>query len=990
MILTLTLSLTAFAQSQAPGPADPLRDWSVSESQVNTFTFNRQQDQAIAAGPAGDLLVVWGSRRQEGGTFGIFAQHLDPLGRPLGTELHVNAFMPGHQVRPTVAMAADGSAWVAWMSSDQDGPHAGIRARRMERKEGPAGQTTLVPVGEEIRVHEASTLGNQMDPVLTINDQGEVLFAWLDYSTELGTLRARAFQLDGKPKGPSFVLAENQGNRQSHPSIGSLAEGQFVATWASSDAEDGRSAAIRAPFLTAAGTSGDVFSVDDHLTERGIEPCLTTNGQDRFAVAWMSTHLGMGYEAMFRTFDANGKAQGPSQPCEAGGTGSKSGATVVLAPDGRILVAYNVTDQKESRPGHRPVVPTDIRGRFYDANGVPQGEGFCLNQNQVGEQTLLVAKTTPHALWTAHDQIALVWHGTVNDLEKRGVGLTLLTRPNWRVAAPQEFEPVAALADISDDVMAEIVRPDRDPNWRPQPFQSNAPRGGTGGFTMFNSTGWVPPDPNFAVGTTHIVGVVNSTVKFYTKTGSQTYSRTLQNFFSSVGAGSFVFDPLAVYDPHSDRYIIAAAEDTNNTSYLVLGISDDGDPNGTWHTYRWTASSCGFLDFPDLGVDDQAIYISGDCFSGGGNDVYIVDKSSILNGGSIVTKKVDMSGSLLSLGCMKDYDVGTNVQYFASTWDVNSSQISIHAINDPLGSATKSRHVLSVSSYSSPPNADQKGTSNKADTIDNRIKHGVVRNGHLWTTFNIGAGSPKTARVRWVEVDLRGWPNSGNTPTLVQEGTVNLGAGEHNWFGDIHVDNQGNAALAFNRSSTSQYISVEYTLHMASDPAGFMSAPTLLQASTSPETGSRWGDYSQVEQDPVDPAKFWSHHEYRTNNWKTWCGEFTIRDSIVLSSTDLIRGFPATMTLDSAQPSELVYFVWSAAGTGSGPCFSALGGLCLDLLAPLNLAGTRLADATGTATFTKTVPNSAPTIPIHLQAVVQRGVGGADSLKSNVVSKTIL
>ncbi len=109
-----------------------------------------------------------------------------------------------------------------------------------------------------------------------------------------------------------------------------------------------------------------------------------------------------------------------------------------------------------------------------------------------------------------------------------------------------------------------------------------------------------------------------------------------------------------------------------------------------------------------------------------------------------------------------------------------------------------------------------------------------------------------------------------------------------------------------------------------------------------------------------------------------------------LSATDLQRGQPATLTVTDALPQERVYFLYSLAGTGNGPCLPQLGGLCIDLLNPVTLLGDDLADAGGTAQFVATIPPQAPIgLTVHLQAVARRGANGADSVKSNTVNKAV-
>jgi hypothetical protein len=126
---------------------------------------------------------------------------------------------------------------------------------------------------------------------------------------------------------------------------------------------------------------------------------------------------------------------------------------------------------------------------------------------------------------------------------------------------------------------------------------------------------------------------------------------------------------------------------------------------------------------------------------------------------------------------------------------------------------------------------------------------------------------------RWYEIDMASWPTSG-TPSLLQWGDVDPGAGLRSFFGSIGVDGQGNVALTYARSGTSEFISMARSWHESGDPPGSTSSSVILKGSSSPETSGRWGDYSATVADPDFDRVFWGAHEYRNGGWSTWIGVF--------------------------------------------------------------------------------------------------------------------
>lgn len=949
------------------------------ELQANTFESNRQVDPALATDAAGNVLTVWGSRRQELGSFGVFAQLLDPRGRPLTTEIHVNTTLAGFQGRPAAAFLADGTVWIAWQSVSAQADECGIFARRFGWQEDESGARAFVALAPELRVH-AGLGDNPADVALVALAGGsEWLAAWaVDAAEGKRRLLAQRFDGAGLAAGAAFQLGNAAALRESLVSLDASAAGA-VAVWSE------HNFAGEPTRLTGALLQGAELQYFDVASARDgfhVEPCVSAAADGSFVVAYMSSQDGEHYSAMVRRFGPDAAPRGAAFPVEAGGAGYRNGALVAAAADGSFLVAYNAVEPKIYHgDGDRPDNQSSIRAQRFAADGSKVGAPFRLNDHDEGEQTLQVGVNAQHLLWTAQGQILAAWSGNTGHGDDKGIGLTMILPDGLQPAAPAPIEPLAAAEHLSlDEVYADsAVPPIWDRNYVPGPYMPPPPAaGGSGGFQGSVNTGWYPPDPDLAVGLNHVVTVVNGEIAIFDKAGNKSFGQSIVSFWSSTGAGGFVFDPVAFYDAQSGRYFVAAADGAGSNDAICLAVSDDGDPNGTWYKYRFAVSgTCTFLDFPNFGVNSDSVFISGDCFSGGGNRIFMWEKAKLISNTGPVMRQLQANGGTQSLGATKNYD--DDVGYFCTTYSGASNKLKIQAVRNANTAPTLSTFSLTVPSFSHPNDAIQQGSSNRADTIDFRIKNGVVRNGYLWVCHNNGTNG--RASVRWYQIDLNGWPNSGS-PTLVQSGDVDPGAGTYCWFGDINVTSTNDAVLAFNRSSSSQYISIEFVYRMAADTLGTMRAPERLQISSGPETSSRYGDYSGVEQDPTSDTKFWSSHEYVNSGWRVWIGGMELSDeTLVLSNTVMTAGYPVLFTLENCLSGETgTIFGAVAAGTY---CPAGYGGLCLELGGTVKTVGSGTANALGIMSLTRNVPANLGGRTVYIQAAAIRGAGGATSVKSN-------
>src|SRR6266545_173852 len=132
-----------------------------------------------------------------------------------------------------------------------------------------------------------------------------------------------------------------------------------------------------------------------------------------------------------------------------------------------------------------------------------------------------------------------------------------------------------------------------------------------------------PPDTMGAVGTNHVVTMLNTQVRIQSRTGATLQTMTLANFWTSTNIGSYsiVFDPRVVYDPYNNRWIACAVvENDSSNSGILIGVSRTSNPTNSgdagWNLRRVKADSTStrWADFPMLGFNKDWIVIGANMF----------------------------------------------------------------------------------------------------------------------------------------------------------------------------------------------------------------------------------------------------------------------------------------------------------------------------------------------------------------------------------------
>ena len=430
-------------------------------------------------------------------------------------------------------------------------------------------------------------------------------------------------------------------------------------------------------------------------------------------------------------------------------------------------------------------------------------------------------------------------------------------------------------------------------------------------FPGIGATGWVPPDPDIAVGPNHIVSVVNVAIGFFRKDGTKIFQQDLgaNGFFSGMGATSFVFDPKCFFDPLTQRFFVVALEQdgATETSKCLVAVSDDADPSGTWHRYRIEAkqtvdSASYWLDYPGFGHNKDGVLITGNMFgfTGGYNGIqYIaIQKAPMLTGGTPTISYFSLGGG--SVQVMRTGD--PNVEFIYGLNWTGLSTAMIHAIKDMDTTPVLVTTPVAIPTFRRPAQGAASVGGNILDSLDGRMMNVHYRNGRLYGSHTVAlSNSDATNASRWYEFNINSWPASVQNPTVRQSGTVGIGNGTHLWMPAIGVNKLGDIALVYSRANANIVADMVASVRRANDPLGQMGNPITLAVSVGSSYGgasNRWGDYFGVQTDPTDDTTFWGIAMVANagGGWQTVINSFKVTTTVNVAPVSIAKYEGGTVT----------------------------------------------------------------------------------------------
>jgi hypothetical protein len=221
-----------FAQRYA-STGDPMG----GEFQVNSYTPHHQHGAVVAMDPLGNFVIVWNGTRSLAAGWDIFAQRYSSSGTPLGSEFRVNTYTSNDQLGPVIASNSAGDFVVVWQSSLQDGSQGGIFGQRYSSSGNK--------LGAEFRVNTATPF-NQYDPAVASDPDGNFVVAWQGQNPAYLDVFAQRYSSSGVPLGGPWRVNTYVSTNQIYPAMGTDAAGNYVVTWTSSWLQDGSGPGIYA------------------------------------------------------------------------------------------------------------------------------------------------------------------------------------------------------------------------------------------------------------------------------------------------------------------------------------------------------------------------------------------------------------------------------------------------------------------------------------------------------------------------------------------------------------------------------------------------------------------------------------------------------------------------------------------------------------------------------------------------------------------------
>lgn len=313
--------------------------------------------------------------------------------------------------------------------------------------------------------------------------------------------------------------------------------------------------------------------------------------------------------------------------------------------------------------------------------------------------------------------------------------------------------------------------------------------------------------------------------------------------------------------------------------------SATSNPNGTWYVYRIPpedatgVDNVGLVDYPTLGFDRDAIYLTQNFFSAE-LDVTMVtlDKAAMYAGEDVTAyhfngmNDPDSDGITFTVQpAQQPFSGGSGGTYHLVNSDFPdpvtdpTGTLTLWELTDPLNDPSLECFTLNVDAYLYPLPARQPETdSSFIDTLGTRVMNADFNDGSLWTAHSTSIkwndGRP-VAAIRWYEIDVA-------SRSVVQSGTY--GAPNASYFMPTIGSEGDSTIIVHNVSGPETFPRMDVAGRTTGHTEGRLEDSIIVEEGKSKYVAlpneisggiERWSDYNGVSVDPSS-GRFWTVSQY--------------------------------------------------------------------------------------------------------------------------------
>jgi hypothetical protein len=320
--------LISLALGQSLGP----------EFRVNTWTASDQTKPSIAIDGAGNAIIAWHSRFQDGDQIGVFAQRYNTSMVPVGSEFQVNTTISRNQWYPAIEATANGAFVIAWRSNQGLPPdYWDMEYIFFQRYD-----STGTAIGSETHLCDFTGPEYVTTPFIALSDSGafEVFFTF-EISMESQYLVGQEVDAGGNPIGDEW---KKHVGYISGSSVGSNGSGRYVFAWGGdylSQAFTGTVGGVKNPEFDFTSPFTDVYPVTAAMNSSG-----------EFVICWVEYDTGT-WRLLVQRYDSADNPVGAPLTAAERTSGSILSPKVAMLDNGDFLLVWQIDSNIFACHGHK-------------------------------------------------------------------------------------------------------------------------------------------------------------------------------------------------------------------------------------------------------------------------------------------------------------------------------------------------------------------------------------------------------------------------------------------------------------------------------------------------------------------------------------------------------------------------------------------------------------------------------------------------------------